>query len=147
MTTKRIVSFIIITLAILSCSSSDDSTNANPFLSPINFSFEVNLNLPQYSSLEFSGNHIVDRAAGRGIQGVVIYNFNGDLFSVFELSDPNIRPSECSILEIDGIEASAACGNENVYNIVTGQRVRGDGEFPLLRYRVQREGDVLLISN
>ena len=65
----------------------------------------------------------------------------------FELTDPNHVPSSCSVLEVDGIQASCGCEDGNVYSIITGQLVEGQGEYTLKPYRVERAGNVLQISN
>jgi len=134
------------TILLLTGCEDDDVRYNNPNLTDINFQAEVNLNLAQFSSLKFTGNRAV--LTGFGLQGIVIYNLNGTQFNAFELSDPNHPPNSCSRMTLDGIEALCPCGNDdNAYTIISGQPVRGDGEFGMKPYRVERVGDVLIISN
>ncbi|WP_298548523.1 hypothetical protein [uncultured Aquimarina sp.] len=143
---KKIIVIACISLLIFSCSSDDNRTN-NPNLPSIGFNHTVNLDLPGFNSLKFPGNAEEIRIEGVGIKGVVIYNVDNTLYSAFELSDPNITPSDCSALNINGIRAESNCGNDNVYEIISGQQLEGEGGFPLLRYQIRREGNILVISN
>ncbi len=139
--------FLLITLLVCSCSGDDDNRN-NPFLPNVNFSFQINLNLPQYVNLRVPGGVFVDRTDGRGIKGVIVYNQNDDQFFAYELSDPNISPSDCSALIVEGTRASSDCGNENIYEIASfGQQIKGEGGNPLLGYRITKDGNSLSISN
>ncbi len=143
---KKILAFALITILCSSCDSDDDNSN-NPNLPSVRFNLEVNLNLPQFNSLEFPGNSEVITTDGVGVKGVIIYNIDNSLFSAFELSDPNIPPSSCSALKINGINAESDCGNDNVYEIINGQQLEGEGGFPLLRYQIRKQGNLLLVSN
>lgn len=136
--------FISLLLICISCSD-DDQRNQNPFINPIGFNYSVNLNLPQFNSLNFPGNSEV--ITNIGIKGVIIYNVNDTLFTAFELSDPNIAPSDCSALKINGIRAESNCGNDNAYDIITGQLIEGEGEYPLFAYRITKNGTTLNISH
>lgn len=131
---------------ILSCSS-DDNRDNNQFLPPSSVNYQINLNLPQFNSLKFPSNHLVDNSENGSIKGVIIYNIDNTQYAAFELSDPNHSPSSCSTQTIDGITATCNCDDGNSYNIVTGQQTSGDGQFGLRRYNVRREGNTLFISN
>ncbi|AXT62211.1 hypothetical protein D1816_18210 [Aquimarina sp. AD10] len=142
---KKLV-FLFAALLVLSCSGDDDQNN--PFLPNIAVNFQINLDLPQYNNLRFPGGIFVDRTDGRGIRGVIIYNQNDQQFFAYELSDPNISPSDCSALKVEGTRASSNCGNENLYEIASfGQQIRGEGGNPLLAYRVTKNGNTLNVSN
>jgi len=143
---KKIIVLVCFTLLIISCSNDDGRSN-NPNLPSISFNHTINLDLPQFNELKFPGNSDVLRIDGVGIKGVIIYNLDNTLYSAFELSDPNIIPSSCSALNVNGIRAESNCGNDNAYEIVNGQQLEGEGGFPLLRYRITREGNTLFLSN
>ncbi|EZH74850.1 hypothetical protein ATO12_08920 [Aquimarina atlantica] len=131
---------------ILSCGSDDNGDN-NQFLPPSSVNYQINLNLPQFNSLKFPSNHLVDNSENGSIKGVIIYNIDNTQYAAFELSDPNHAPSSCSTQTIDGITATCNCDDGNSYNIITGQQTSGDGQFGLRRYNVRREGNILFISN
>lgn len=143
---KKIISIVCFSLLLLACSS-DDARTSNPNLPSIGFNHAVNLDLPEFNSLKFPGNSEVIRIEGVGIKGVIIYNVDNTLYSAFELSDPNIIPSSCSALNVIGIRAESNCGNDNAYEIISGQQLEGEGGFPLLRYQIRREGNILIVSN
>ena len=145
---KKIICILCFSIFVLSCSSDDDNGSGNnPNLPSVNVNFTINLNLPQFEELNFPGNSEVITADGVGIRGLIIYNINNTLFSAFELSDPNIPPSDCSALNVNGIQAESNCGNDNVYEIINGQQLEGDGGFPLLRYNIVRNENTLVITN
>jgi len=144
---KKIIALMLISILMLSCSSDDDNRSNNPNLPRVNVNLTINLNLPEFNELNFPGNSEVITTDGVGIRGIIIYNINDTLYSAFELSDPNIPPSECSALSVNGIRAESNCGNDNAYEIINGQQTDGEGGFPLLRYSIVREGNSLIISN
>ncbi len=141
---KRFFSLIFLNFLLLGCSADDELRN-NPYLPDLNFSFQLDLNLPEYNSLRYPGNAFVTR--NYGINGVVIYNLNNDQYMAFELTDPNHIPQTCSFLEVKATEASCGCGDGNVYTIITGQQLKGEGQYGLKPYRVTRVGNVLEVSN
>ena len=141
---KKIIPIILLIFTCLSCSGDDEIRN-NPYLPDLNFSFQLDLSLPQYNPLNFPGNSFVTR--NYGLNGVVIYNLNNDQYMAFELTDPNHVPQACSVLVVKGTEAASSCGDGNVYTIITGQQIKGEGVYPLKPYRVVRRGNMLEISN
>ncbi|MBQ0734604.1 hypothetical protein [Aquimarina celericrescens] len=144
---KKIL-FLVCFILILSCSSDDGERNT--FLPNVSFNFQINLNLPEYVNLRVPGGIFVDRTAGRGIKGVIIYNQNDQQFFAYELSDPNLDPNlECSTLSGTGTRFSSTCdGKENIYDVAAfGQQIKGEGGFPLLGYRAVKEGNTVFVSN
>jgi hypothetical protein len=141
---KKIFGVFILIFALNSCSGSDDSFNRNPNLPDLNFRFQINLSLPEYSDLQFPGNSYATYLYG--VKGVVIYNINNDQFVAFELSDPNHPPSSCSAMRVNGVIASCEC-DINTYNVITGQQSEGDGTYSMKPYRVERSGNSLQIYN
>ncbi|MDC1326885.1 hypothetical protein N8252_01015 [Ulvibacter sp.] len=133
-------------LAILGCNKDESPNDNNPnLLNPL-ISVNLNLNLPQYNLLKFPGNSLV--LDGEGIRGVVIYNVNNDLYTAFELSDPNHIPNGCSKMSLNGIIASCPCTTDsNTYDIVTGQHQSNETLYPLQQYFVARNGDNIQVNN
>ncbi|MBL4662592.1 MAG: hypothetical protein JKY22_03310 [Flavobacteriaceae bacterium] len=147
---KRLFVSLIIITSLLSCKSDDGGTvnNNNPFLTPPIVNITLNLNLPEYNPLRFPGNSVLIN--NRGIKGIVVYNLNNDLYTAFDLSDPNHLPNSCSRMDIEGIIATCPCENENgtnSYDIVTGQHQNDTEAHPMQQYRVERTGNVVTISN
>lgn len=145
---NRYFFLLIIAFIFTACNSDNDNQplDDNPFLNEPPVSLTLNLNLPQYNPLKFPGNSLIINT--QGIRGIVIYNVNNDLYTAFDLSDPNHIPSNCSRMEINGIIATCPCpDDENSYDIVTGQHETNQNSYPMQQYRAQRSGDVLQISN
>lgn len=141
---KKIFIFISLSLFLFGCSG-DDEIRENPYLPDLNFSFQMDLNLPEYNQLNFPGNFYVTH--NYGINGIVVYNLNNDHYMAFELSDPNHVLQGCSILNVQNTQAACSCNDGNIYTIITGQQIAGEGEYGLKPYRVERIGSVLRISN
>ena len=133
-------------LVLLGCNKDESRNDNNPnLLNPL-ISVNLNLNLPQYNLLKFPGNSLV--LDGEGIRGVVIYNVNNDLYTAFELSDPNHIPNGCSKMSLNGIIASCPCTTDsNTYDIVTGQHQSNETLYPLQQYFVARNGDNIQVNN
>lgn len=144
MKSKLINLFILV--AIISCKKEDRIDLNNPYLIEPLVNISLNLNLPEYNPLKFPGNSVV--IDQQGIKGVVIYNVNNELYTAFELSDPNHIPNDCSKMNIEGIIASCPCVSDtNSYDIVTGQHQSNEDTYPMLQYQAIRMGDNIQVSN
>lgn len=141
----KFFNLIALILLVSSCSSSDDAYVNNPNLIDVNFSFRANLNLPEYNQLNFPGNTYTTYQEGIGILGVVVYNINNEQFMAFELADPNHVPSDCAPMQVEGLTAISSCGNE--YSIITGEQTKGEGNYSLKPYRIEKNGTILTIYN
>lgn len=144
---KIIFTSLCLLLIVCSCKKDDGGLkDNNPFLIDPIVSLNLNLNLPQYNPLKFPGNSII--ISQQGIKGIVIYNVNNDLYTAFDLSDPNHLPSGCSRMSIEGIVATCPCEeDDNEYDIVTGQHRTNQNAYPMQQYLARRTGDNLEISN
>ena len=137
---------IVMILLTFSCSKDENRNDNNPNLINPLVSLNLNLNLPQYNALNFAGNSIIINQ--QGIKGIVVYNVNNEIYTAFELSDPNHLPSECSRMMIDGIVAKCPCqSDDNEYNIVTGKHRSQPNFYPMQQYFTERTGDNLRINN
>jgi hypothetical protein len=140
-------SFFTLFLVVLFFSCSDNSNqNENcRFLLDIGVNEVVNLNLPQYSQLQFAGNSVYLSNAGNG--GIIIASTGADFYA-WDAADPNHVPSACSVLNVSGLEGTCGCGDNNTYSLVTGQALNnGALQCTLRNYRVEKSGNTLLISN
>ena len=139
---------VLTILLLLSCSNDEESRN--PFLPDINFSFEINLNLPLYSPLTNIGNAVYIGNPGVGVRGVFVINTGFDLFRAFEASCPNQAPTSCSTMDSNGQIATCPC-DDFEYNLLTGQLLNrpDDGEryYDMLEYRAVKSGSSVIISN
>jgi len=143
---KKYLIIALIGLSVISCKNDDDQNNNNPYLVSPLVNLNLNLNLPEYNSLKFPGNSVI--VNNQGIKGIVIYNVNNELYTAFDLTDPNHVPNSCSRMTIEGIVASCPCDNEdNNYDIVTGQHTTDENKYPMQQYFAERIGDNVRISN
>ncbi|MBQ4819769.1 hypothetical protein [Aquimarina sp. MMG016] len=144
MHTKRFLFLVLSMFMILSCE--DDDRADNPFLPNVSVNFEANLNLPQFSQLEFQGNTVIVETGGVGIKGLILHNSLSGGFRAFELSDPNHFPNSCSTQTFSGSVSTCNCEDENKYDLNTGVSLSGL-PYGLKPYRVQLQGSSLFISN
>ena len=146
---KKIMVILVVGV-LISCSS--DSSNRNPFIPEVNFSFEVNLNLPLFSVLNTTGNAIFINNPGVGVRGVFVINSGFDTFLAWEANCPNLSPNNCSTMEIvGGTNVRCPC-DDNEYSLFNGQLLseptEGERTFSLLNYRTRvRADNTVIISN
>ena len=139
--------FILILL--LSCSS-DDSSNRNPFIPDVGFTFDINLNLPLFGGLNTPGNAIFIGNPGVGVRGIFVIN-TGSGFLAWEANCPNQAPSSCSTMELSGgVNVVCPCDN-NEYSLFNGQLLteptEGERVFGLLNYATRVNGNIVIVSN
>ncbi len=136
----KIVFFTIIFI-FFSCAKTKQETN--PYLKDISFSREINLDLPQYSSLKFPNNSVL--ISEIGLKGVIVIN-TGNQFLAWEASDPNHYPSSCSTMQPNQFTCSCACEG-NKYSLYDGQLIEGEGNYTLKPYHISQTGNILFIYN
>ncbi len=141
--------FFTLLVIITSCKGDENILpDNNNFLPNIAVDFRINLDLPEYDSLDFPGGSFEFANAGISTNGVVIYNIDNNQFTAFDLTDPNHPIQDCSKLVLKGIEATCSCEDGNTYNIVTGQRKNNPEQvFALRRYRITKSGRTLFVTN
>ena len=132
-------------LCLMGCSS-DDRRQNNPNLLNVQFDIVLDLNLPEYSPLNFAGNAIYVGVPGIGNDGIIVVN-TGSSFVAWDASDPNEIPSDCTRLVIDGFNASSTCQNPNSYSLVTGQPLEDGLQYALLNYSVNANANSVRVFN
>lgn len=119
----------------------------NPYLTENSFEYPINLNLPQYDNLRFSGG--AQYIAQGGIRGLLVFNLNNQ-FLAWEASCPNHAPSNCSTMSVVGVLSSCSC-EDYEYSLATGQILTENSSdnklYPMLNYRAQKSGNTVIISN
>jgi len=139
----NITRLIVLTLIILSCEKNDD--NDNPFLPDVRVEKIININLPYYNDLKYNGGSYYIN--GLGIKGVILFNLNDNIIA-WEASCPNEKPSDCSTMEIKGLQAECKC-NSNLYSLANGQplKINTNNSFPMVAYFTEKSGNSLRIYN
>lgn len=133
----------------LSCDNS--TTNRNPYLLEPQFSIDINLNLPQYGSLNTPGSALYISGNNVGIKGIIVYNQGFGTYLAWEASCPNHVPSTCSTLTITGgINAQCPC-DDYLYSLLNGALLsefpEGQKPYTLLNYRATQSGPVITVYN
>ena len=130
----------------MSCSKNDRVNTCN-YLADIGVNRPVNLNLPEYSQLQFTSNSVLIQ--NEGINGVIIINVGNSMYRAWEATDPNHAPtSTCSRLTINGANATCGCPDANEYSLFTGQSIGINLQCGLKEYRVENAGsNTLVITN
>ncbi|MGV9003040.1 hypothetical protein [Flavobacterium sp.] len=137
---KKIFLVLVILTAFISCDSGNTRSN-NPNLPNYLVNESLNLNLPQYSQLQFAGNAVIINA---GISGIVVTN-TGNSYTAFDLACPNQQFGSCpSAMSLVGLNAYCAC-DESTYSLFTGL---GQGQqYPMKQYRAELNGNIVYITN
>jgi nitrite reductase/ring-hydroxylating ferredoxin subunit len=138
---KKIFLLLILIPIIFGC---DDGSvnNSNPNIPTYPVNLQINMNLPDYSTLQYPSNHIKNYS--QGARGIVVFN-TGSGYVAFDLACPNQPFNTCtSSMTINGIEAKCGCDN-TVYNLYTG--LSAGQPYPMKQYRVAVNGNILNITN
>lgn len=139
---RPVILITLISVLISGCNK-DKVRNNNPYLADYNFSFQINMNLPLYSNLQFAGNSIKVDEFGAGNRGIIVFN-SGSGYYAFDGACPNQSLSSCSTLLLSGSNATCPC-DDAVYSLFNGQSP--GKEYPLKQYRTEVNGNVIIISN
>ena len=130
-------------LLIIGCVKDVSDSRCN-FLLNLDIYYEVNLNLPQYNDLNFISNSVYIPNVGNG--GLIVVN-SGTGFLAWDAADPNQTNLPCSILSINGLEATSGCAEQNTYSLITGQSIGIALTCSLKPYRVESNGSLLIITS
>lgn len=128
---KKFFSILLLaSLVFTGCNKDDDNAN-NPYLPNYNFSIDVDMSYALYEPLLYTGNAVMVNQPGP-LNGVIVMN-TGSGYTAFEATCPNQPVTECSLLEIDGINAVCPCDNAQ-YSLFTG--LAPGKQYSLKPYRV-----------
>ncbi|MDT0558224.1 hypothetical protein RM697_06185 [Ichthyenterobacterium sp. W332] len=142
---KKISIVFTAILLLQNCSKNDRVNNCN-FLFDAAVNATVNLNLPQFSQLQFISNSVY--IPNQGNAGIIVTNVGTGL-RAWDAADPNHAPTSCSLLSITGSEATCGCQDANTYSLFTGAPLEnGNLACGLKEYRVSPSGsNTFLITN
>lgn len=134
--------FLFVLVAIsLSCSKDSDNRSNNPYLPSYKFSSStINLSLPLYAPLQNTSQAIVYNEAGVGIRSRVFIINTGSGFAAYDACCPNQELSDCSNLQLLGTVATCPCDDVK-YTLFNGSILEGEGQYPLMQYRVEVVGE------
>ena len=128
----------------VACSKSNVNNENCKFLLNLGVNTSINLNLPQYSQLQFISNSVY--IPNFGNKGIIVTN-SGTGFLAWDAGDPNHAQQSCSVVNGNGLEGTCGCTDANTYSFITGQSLGTTLPCTLKRYRVEQSGNTLFISN
>ncbi|WP_396137648.1 Rieske (2Fe-2S) protein [Flavobacterium sp.] len=129
---KKYILFTFL-LVFMGCDK-DNFNNNNPYLPNYSFAYNINMSLPQYSSLQFPSNAVYVNAGNTGIRGVFVFNTGGG-YVAFDAACPNQALTSCSTMTLNGINVICPCDNVS-YSLFSGQ-AQGM-QYPMKQYRVEQ---------
>ena len=138
---KKLLLFYIF---ILGCEN--EQASYNPYIPDISFERVINLNLPSFDNINYTGGSV--ELEGLGVCGVILFNFNNDILA-WESCDPNHKKNNtCPKLIVDGIQAKCQCEG-NLYSLATGQILNNNStsNYLMIRYKTERVGSNLRVFN
>ena len=141
---KVVKFYFIIGLILISGCAKNNIDNRCNYLLNLDIYYEINLNLPQYSELNFISNSVYVPNVGNG--GIIVVN-SGSGYLAWDAADPNRTNLPCSVLTISGLEAISNCAEQNTYSLITGQSIGVALTCSLKPYRVESSGNILIISS
>lgn len=138
--------FLVFSFVLLTACSENSTNNPNcQFLLDVGVNVTINLSLPEYSQLQFVSNSVY--IANAGNKGIIVTNAGSGFFA-WDAGDPNHAQSNCSVLQISGLEAICGCDDKNTYSLVTGQPLDNSSlQCGLKNYRIEQSGSNLFVSN
>lgn len=136
----------LVLLLIGGCTS--ESLERNPYLPELRFSIPINLSLPQYDNLRFTGGAIL--LPNYGHKGIIVFNLNGNSYLAWEASCPNHLPNDCSQTQLAGVLAQCYC-EDYQYSLATGQLLNPEETlttpYSMVMYQAILRGNTLEVSN
>ncbi|WP_147677244.1 Rieske (2Fe-2S) protein [Algibacter pacificus] len=147
----RYTFLFLVSFVFIACSDNSNYNNDNPYLLNVPVNVSINLTLPEYSQLKFTGNSIY--IPNEGNKGIIVIKVGTGYFA-WDAADPNHQQADCSVLVNSGFNATCGCSDKNTYNLATGEPVRieedvdiSNLEYTLKFYPVRKNGSILTISN
>ncbi len=141
----RLLIAVLCLFTLTNCSNDSMNNNECQFLLDLGINETINLSFPQFGALTSPGALYVPSAQNRGI---IVVN-TGTGFTAFDAADPNRVFEECSILRVSGFIGTSGCEDGNEFELINGTPTAKNPDLrcPLIRYRVEQNGNTLLIFN
>tara|TARA_B100000787_G_scaffold170306_1_gene166063 strand:- start:11074 stop:11496 length:423 start_codon:yes stop_codon:yes gene_type:complete len=138
----RKIIFLLVTLLFLGCKTDVVDNNCFPF---ININETINLDLPQFIDLQVPGGWAYTSG---GIQGIIVYNLNGNQFKAYDRSCPGQNISTCSPMIVDSSLRMVCECSDSEFNILNGAPLTQGITCFAKEYLIENlNGSILRISN
>ena len=137
--------FIFALFTLFTLSSCTNNNENNDILPNIPVNETINLSLPSYDNLLVPGGWAY---ASGGINGIIVYNINGDQFKAYERSAPHLPSSNCSQMVVENnIRMKCLC-DDSEFNILNGAPLTEGISYFAREYLVTNlNGTILQITN
>lgn len=130
---------LISCVVFFGCNKDDSSYNCN-FLLNVGVNLIVDLNLPQFNQILYTGGAI--RVEGHGNEGIILVRSSSNTILAWDGADPSHAPSACSAMTIVGLNAVCGCADSNEYSLITGTPLNDNSQPCTLKpYRVEAIGN------
>ena len=130
---KKYILLSLILGLVLACSN-DTPRNNNPYLPSYNFSYPINLSLPQFSGLNTNLNPIA--FTDPSDINLIIMKVSGTDYRAWNANCPNQSLTSCSKMSLHGLNAKCNCEDIFEYSLFTGVSTNG-GQYTMVPYRVE----------
>ncbi len=145
-TLKNIPLLALISILFSHCNNQDPYEG----IPNVYVNFDLNLNLPQYADLNHPGGYVLIN--NEGYHGIIIYHNLNDEFIALERTCTYQPQNPCSVIYVDSSGIMLRCGLKDGDCCdsrfdMEGQVLQGPATWPLKRYLVSRNGDILNISS
>lgn len=135
------------------CCSKDSINYSNPYLPNNPVSISIDLNLPEYSKLEFPNESVIIKNRGGALPGggVVIFNA-GSYYVAFDIACPNHQIQSCSEMIRDGVNSIYITCHCSIhpeplkYSLITGTSMTEGALYQMKPYPVTRKGNTIYVQ-
>lgn len=111
---KKIFFNLLFFILLSGCSK---SVIENDLLPAVTVNETIDLNLPKFINLQVPGGFAYTSG---GVNGIIIYNLNGNQFKAFDRACPHLAVSSCTQMEVKNtIKLVCPCDNSE-FNILNG---------------------------
>jgi len=138
----RKAAVLVISILFFSCTNSGNVNDCFPF---VTVNETINLDLPQYIDLQVPGGWAY---APGGLQGLIVYNINGQQFKAYDRLCPGQNLSSCSQMIVDSNLRILCQCDDAEFNILNGSPLTAGVECFANEYLVENlNGSLLRITN
>jgi len=130
MNLRRLRTFLTVSLLLAITVNCNDKNSVVP---NVRVNFYLNLNDPDFSTLNSPGNSVF---VSGGVNGIVIYRIDSEEFGAYDRTCTyNVEDNCAVVLDETGVFAAdtLCCGSE--YLLLDGSATTGPATLPLKRYR------------
>ncbi len=132
----------ILILAIVLCTTCRKPDQQIPYV-PVNLN--LNLDLPQYTTLQIIGNWLY---VSGGSKGIILYRRDSDNVVAFDRHCTYDVNANCNPAEVkqDNVTVFCSCDGSE-YSIMSGAVTKGPASNPLMQYQTTLQNNTLTVFN